>query len=104
MTRRAFAAAVSSLTAGLAFTNGGGKRLPIRKAVYAGMLLGIAESLRFGIVSTTDMYYFGDDMARAIGLQFGQVAIFSWQGSWWSVLACATDRVDQHRWRWEPKS
>lgn len=34
--------------------------------VYAGMLLGIAESLRFGIVSTTDMYYFGDDMARAI--------------------------------------
>ncbi|MGE5487005.1 MAG: sugar phosphate isomerase/epimerase family protein [bacterium] len=38
MTRRAFAAAVSSLTAGLAFTNGGGKRLPIRKAVYAGML------------------------------------------------------------------
>lgn len=35
-------------------------------AVYAGMLLGIAESLRFGIVSTTDMYYFGDDMARAI--------------------------------------
>lgn len=45
-----------------------------------------------------------DDMARAIGLRFGQVAIFSWQGSWWSVLACATDRVDQHRWRWEPKS
>jgi 5-methylthioadenosine/S-adenosylhomocysteine deaminase len=36
------------------------------EAVYAGMLLGIAESLRFGIVSTTDMYYFGDDMARAI--------------------------------------
>jgi 5-methylthioadenosine/S-adenosylhomocysteine deaminase len=30
------------------------------------MLLGIAESLRFGIVSTTDMYYYGDDMARAI--------------------------------------
>lgn len=36
------------------------------EAVYAGMLLGIAESLRFGIVSSTDMYYFGDDMARAI--------------------------------------
>ncbi|MEL7658582.1 MAG: amidohydrolase family protein, partial [Bacillota bacterium] len=36
------------------------------EAVYAGMLLGIAESLRFGIVSTTDMYYFGDEMARAI--------------------------------------
>lgn len=36
------------------------------ESVYAGMMLGIAESLRFGIVSTTDMYYFGDDMARAI--------------------------------------
>jgi len=36
------------------------------ESVYAGMLLGIAESLRFGIVSTTDMYYYGDDMARAI--------------------------------------
>ena len=36
------------------------------EAVYAGMLLGIAESLRFGIVSSTDMYYFGDDMARVI--------------------------------------
>ncbi len=35
-------------------------------AVYAGMLLGIAESLRFGIISTTDMYYFCDEMARAI--------------------------------------
>ena len=36
------------------------------EAVYAGMMLGIAESLRFGIVSSTDMYYFGDDMARGI--------------------------------------
>ena len=35
-------------------------------SVYYGMLLGIAESLRFGIVSTTDMYYFGDEMAKAI--------------------------------------
>lgn len=35
-------------------------------AVYAGMMLGIAESLRFGIVSTTDMYYFCDEMARAV--------------------------------------
>lgn len=36
------------------------------EAVYYGTLLGIAESLKFGIVSSTDMYYFGDDMARAI--------------------------------------
>jgi 5-methylthioadenosine/S-adenosylhomocysteine deaminase len=34
-------------------------------AVYWATLLGIAESLRFGIVSTTDMYNFCDDMARA---------------------------------------
>ncbi|QIB69621.1 amidohydrolase [Aminipila butyrica] len=35
-------------------------------AVYWGTLLAMAESLRFGIVSTTDMYYFCEDMARAI--------------------------------------
>lgn len=34
--------------------------------VYYSMLLGIAESLRFGIVSTTDMYYFCDDMVKAV--------------------------------------
>jgi 5-methylthioadenosine/S-adenosylhomocysteine deaminase len=37
-----------------------------KDAVYYGMLLGIAESLKYGIVSSTDMYYFCDDMARAI--------------------------------------
>jgi len=36
------------------------------EAVYAGALLGIAESLRFGIVSTTDMYDFCEDIARAV--------------------------------------
>ena len=35
-------------------------------AVYAGTLLAMAESLRYGIVSTTDMYYFPDEMAAAI--------------------------------------
>jgi 5-methylthioadenosine/S-adenosylhomocysteine deaminase len=34
--------------------------------VYTGMLLGIAESLRFGIVSSTDMYYFCEEMAKAV--------------------------------------
>lgn len=33
--------------------------------VYYATLLGIAESLRYGIVSTTDMYYFCDRMAEA---------------------------------------
>jgi 5-methylthioadenosine/S-adenosylhomocysteine deaminase len=35
-------------------------------AVYWATLLSMAESVRFGIVSTSDMYYFIDDMVRAI--------------------------------------
>lgn len=35
-------------------------------AVYYSTLLAMAESLKFGIVSTSDMYYFCDDMARAV--------------------------------------
>ncbi|MDR1247631.1 MAG: amidohydrolase [Clostridiales Family XIII bacterium] len=34
-------------------------------AVYRATLLAIAESLRFGVVSTTDMYYFCEDMVKA---------------------------------------
>ena len=34
--------------------------------IYYGMLLGIAEMLRFGIVSTTDMYMYGESMAKAV--------------------------------------
>lgn len=34
--------------------------------VYYGTLLAMAESLRYGIVSTTDMYYFSEDMVRGI--------------------------------------
>ena len=35
-------------------------------AVYWGTMLAMAESLRFGIVSSTDMYYFLEDMIRAV--------------------------------------
>ncbi|MCL2018821.1 MAG: amidohydrolase [Oscillospiraceae bacterium] len=35
------------------------------EAVYWGTLLGLAESIRFGIVSTTDMYNFCDVIAKA---------------------------------------
>lgn len=35
-------------------------------AVYWGTMLCMAESLRYGIVSTTDMYYFVSDMAKAV--------------------------------------
>ncbi|WP_369797567.1 DUF3293 domain-containing protein [Mycobacterium sp. UM_WGJ] len=44
-----------------------------------------------------------DDQARAVGLRFGQVAIFAWQGPRWSLLACATDRQEHRGWRWESR-
>lgn len=37
-------------------------------AVYWATLLGMAESARFGIVSTSDMYYFTDDMVKAVSV------------------------------------
>ena len=37
-------------------------------AVYWSTLLTMAESMRFGIVSTSDMYYFIDDMVRAVAI------------------------------------
>ena len=36
------------------------------EAVYWSTMLAMAESLKFGIVSTSDMYYFCEDMARAV--------------------------------------
>lgn len=36
------------------------------EGVYWSTLLTMAESMRFGIVSTTDMYYFIDDIVRAV--------------------------------------
>ena len=36
------------------------------KAVYWAQLLSMAESIRYGIVSTSDMYFFVDDMIRAV--------------------------------------
>lgn len=35
-------------------------------AVYWATMLSMAESFKYGIVSTSDMYYFCDDMARAV--------------------------------------
>lgn len=35
-------------------------------AVYYGTLLSMAESFKYGITSTSDMYYFVDDMVRAV--------------------------------------
>lgn len=36
------------------------------EAVYYSTLLAMAESVKFGIVSSSDMYYFCEDMARAV--------------------------------------
>lgn len=36
------------------------------EAVYWGMKLALAESLQYGIVSTSDMYYFNEQMAQAV--------------------------------------
>lgn len=36
------------------------------EAVYWGTMLCMAESIQFGIVSSTDMYYFCEDMAKAV--------------------------------------
>ena len=38
------------------------------EGVYWATLLAMAESMRYGIVSTSDMYYFTDDMVRAISV------------------------------------
>lgn len=44
-----------------------------------------------------------DAAARALGLRFGQVAVFGWDGPSWSLLACATDRQEHRGWRWQPR-
>ena len=36
------------------------------QAVYWATMLAMAESLKFGIVSSSDMYYFCEDMAKAV--------------------------------------
>lgn len=43
-----------------------------------------------------------DVFARALGVRFGQVAIFSWRGTKWSLLACAADQQDDRPWQWTP--
>jgi len=44
----------------------------------------------------------GDDEAREIGRKFGQVAVFSWCGPRWSLLASAGTRQTHRPWRWVP--
>jgi hypothetical protein len=41
-----------------------------------------------------------DAQARRLGRRFGQVAIFSWTGPRWSLLASAGDRKTHRSWRW----
>ncbi|WP_071289517.1 DUF3293 domain-containing protein [Mycolicibacterium llatzerense] len=41
-----------------------------------------------------------DEEARALGLRFGQVAVFAWAGPTWSLLACASERQHHRAWTW----
>ncbi|NMM89369.1 hypothetical protein B2J88_34365 [Rhodococcus sp. SRB_17] len=43
-----------------------------------------------------------DGQARALGLRFGQVAVFAWCGPQWSLLACASERATHRAWTWHP--
>ncbi len=45
-----------------------------------------------------------DDQARALGRRFGQVAIFSWRGPTWSLLACVGGHQSHRPWRWQEPS
>ncbi len=41
-----------------------------------------------------------DAGARELGVRFGQVAIFSWSGPVWSLLACTNERASHRPWQW----
>jgi hypothetical protein len=41
-----------------------------------------------------------DADAQELGLRFGQVAVFSWHGARWSLLACASARSTERGWSW----
>lgn len=71
-----------------------------------GIASGVAAGISFDGNHREDsraVFGLDDDQARALGLRFGQVAIFAWQGPRWSLLACATDRQEHRGWRWESR-
>lgn len=41
-----------------------------------------------------------NESARELGIRFGQVAIFSWDGPRWSLLACADPKQVHRPWQW----
>lgn len=44
-----------------------------------------------------------DSRARELGKRYGQIAVFSWRGRRWSLLACAGSRTDHRGWEWIPR-
>ncbi len=71
------------------------------KAVYNGMMLSIAESLKYGIVSSSDMYYFMDEMAEALsesGMK-GNIArgITNMEGNPFDSLIAVSETKDAFR-------
>jgi len=57
-------------------------------AVYWSTLLTMAESMRFGIVSTSDMYYFIDDMVKAVSVSGMKTNISR------SVVSLGCDKIE----------
>ena len=45
-----------------------------------------------------------DEQARELGRRFGQVAVFRWRDSSWSLIACAGERETHRGWLWNPRS
>jgi hypothetical protein len=44
-----------------------------------------------------------DARARELGKLYGQIAVFSWRGPRWSLLACVGSRTDHRGWVWIPR-
>lgn len=68
--------------------------------VYRGTMLCMAESLKFGIVSTSDMYYFTSDMVRAVAESGTKNnisrSIVNFDGSEFAKLEAVRELVDAY--------
>ena len=68
--------------------------------VYRGTMLCMAESLKFGIVSTSDMYYFTPDMVRAVAESGTKNnisrSIVNFDGSEFAKLEAVKELVDAY--------
>jgi 5-methylthioadenosine/S-adenosylhomocysteine deaminase len=79
--------------------------------VWAGMRLGCAEMLRAGVTTSTEMYFFGEQIVAAalaagsrLVLTPGIIAVPGWDrlGSWQSMLAAISSWIDADGLRFGP--